>query len=139
MVWLSVCLSVNHLSVNSAFIHLSIVTNTVPADMDLGSHTSIMAMNVNRSARNISIHDLPLWYPFQIVQTQHSVVCSCLVVLLLKSTADQVYGPWLQEWPGTSVCIQQLPLCPNAPLWPPNMEHNCGFKNTKSSINLYYH
>ena len=85
--------------------------------MDLGSHAaSIMAMNVNTSDRNILIYDLPLLYPFQIVQTQHSVACSCLVVLLLKSKADQVYGPWLPEWPGTSVCIQQLPLCPNAPL-----------------------
>ena len=43
--------------------------------------------------RHISFHELPLLYPFQTEQTQHLVVCFCLVVLLLGSTADQVYGP----------------------------------------------
>lgn len=43
--------------------------------------------------RHISFYDLPLLYPFQTEQTQHLVVCFYLVVLLLGSTADQVYGP----------------------------------------------
>lgn len=43
--------------------------------------------------RPISFHELPLLYPFQTEQTRHLVVCFYLVVLLLGSTADQVYVP----------------------------------------------